>query len=343
MDERRFAHRLLTGAAVMSMLTLGILAAPATHAQTPMPGGSLTQTGFFATGEFRYLQPLGTNLGYAVIEIDNATATDDTENHDMEYNFAPGLRVGIGWQDNNWDIGAYYSGLWASGDDSAATAVPADDLRPTLGDSTFSVQPSALFDSGSITGDLKVQVMDLEAGYGFAPTSSSGLRIYGGLRYAELDQQLHAVYLNATTRLDTRLDTNFSGAGPRIGMNASVKTGLSNLHVIGNFAGSFLIGTVDAVRDEVQDVSGTLSTSRGNTDELRMIPVIEAELGVAYKVKLTAKRRLNIAAGYRIEDWIGAQDQPESATIVSGREGQRDPGSSDMALHGPYFRVSYMF
>lgn len=339
MEVRTSFQGLATGVAAFALLAASALIAPSVQAQTPMPGGGINQPGWFAVAEFRYLEPVGTSLDYGVVLTDNATGDQDADQRSLDYGFAPGLRAGLGMQGNNWDIGVYFAGLWAEGDDSVSVDGATQEIVPTLGDPFFSDTITGT--SATVHGELNYYVVDLEGGYAFAPASGFGLRIFGGLRYANLDQEITATFLDLPDNLTVNHQNDTWGVGPRFGFNGSAQIGKRNLHVIGNFAGSLLFGNIETTRVETGFDSGTglPVSSTGTSDESRIIPMVEAEIGLAYSKKVGKTRHFNLAVGYRVESWIDAVDQAEGADGGGGTA----EGSSTMSFHGPFLRAGLRF
>lgn len=271
-------------------------------------------------------------------------------------------------------------GLFPGGD--VVTILPATFLIPATGE----LQPVA----ATYKSDFDYNAVDLE----FAQNVNFGnfsLRYFGGVRYADLDQKFDVTYQafgtssgglasepNAGAFLTLSLDfattltetvnqkSNFSGIGPRFGVDASYHFG-QNFGLVGGIATSLLIGELDTkLFENLNEIStatvtsitssgdlisssvvvGSVLTSITDTSETfkqendtHIVPNIDARFGLGYSYQFTnpASSKISVEAGWMVTHYFNSS-QRLSGTAVHSPE-FRTSQVIDTNFDGPYIGV----
>jgi hypothetical protein len=174
-------------------------------------------------------------------------------------------------------------------------------------------------------------VVDLEIGRDVGLGGSAQARIFGGVRFAKFDGEgkLSSNYVRSSnysqfgggSRIET--DQRFSGAGPRIGIDARIPL-TNNLRADVSVAGSALYG-----RRKI-DVRDTLYSEFSQSESKNtIIPNVEASVALTYLLGSNA----SISLGYKAEQFWNIMP------TLSGGEGGGF-SNDDRLLHGPFARLT---
>jgi hypothetical protein len=181
-------------------------------------------------------------------------------------------------------------------------------------------------------GSFDCQVLDLEVGHELCLNRHTGLRLFGGLRWANIDQHLLIRYDgrdfdNAVVNQPVSMDA----IGIRLGADGRWHFA-HGWSVFGRAAGAVTYGQFHTQKLET-NFSGadTIVNVVDNYDQA--VPVLEAALGVSWRY-----RCLEIAAGYEIVSWFNLADR--SLFPDSTHEGLYTPVSTDVLLDGFFFRTT---
>lgn len=275
---------------------------------------------------------------------------------------------------------------------------------------------STFVDLAAAKADFRVDAVDLEFGQSVNVGCNLHLRWYGGLRYAKLENKLHATYdaldvplttvaadvitvvagaTTATVSITATFDilanlrevinqkSDFEGIGPRFGVDASYAIGCSGFGIVGGISTSLLIGEIDSTLfNRVEDttvafldtatvtIAGTdatfpvtiagvtvpvegVSTLIGATftssdaaelsfkhpDETRIVPNIDAKLGVDYTYAFCnpSHSKLTIEAGWMVSHYFNAIDRLSAVGAVGPEFRTRH--TTDVSFDGPYIGV----
>ena len=120
-----------------------------------------------------------------------------------------------------------------------------------------------------------------------------------GLRVADIDQFYRSFITTAgAPHSHGRFGVEFTGIGPRLGLDARRTTGSGRLAFFARAVGSLLVGSYDV--DFVHDVFYPVVFSASQTQSMnRVIPVLESEIGVAYR----PTDWIAFAAGWTFQAW----------------------------------------
>ena len=204
--------------------------------------------GLGASLEVVYLRPSRSDLDYVIVDT-NRTGNVRGSYKEVEPDYSAGARMGLSYDfGTGTAIRAQYLTLDTSDNSSAEKEVGVNDLWGTW------LHANAIIDDNDVTSarmsyDFDLDVFDLSARKKLDMGSDLGLGIEAGLRYARIDQKIEVNYRQDVTstanrRADIYNTNNFSGWGPRFGVDADWRMG-KGFSLFGALAGSILLGDFD--------------------------------------------------------------------------------------------------
>lgn len=170
------------------------------------------------------------------------------------------------------------------------------------------------------------------------------LRAFGGLRYADIENRDRASYTvtsdNGAQELAyVRAKSDYSGVGPRAGMDGKVRLG-SGFSIVGTIAGSLLAGSFDqrlTVDQRNLDASGAIAGGTYDEHKVsgkhRVVPELDARLGVNYTHGFSPDTSFGIELGYEVVNYFDVKD----TSFVSYYDSQGH--ENDFGLNGLYIRA----
>ncbi len=233
---------------------------------------------------------------------------------------------------NNWDVGVGASGGWLKGKDDTSTY-------------NYSQGESILTDKLKVTFDYVT--VDFEAGYNMPVGVGSTVRLFGGLRFAHLDQKATGSVLNLLYNTghgvyydySGKRKTTFTGVGPRVGANGTFGLG-GGFNIFGGLSGALLVGKYKDKHELSYLGTNDASSSDSYTDQnkTKVVPNVDGEIGIGYNFGTGAGSTVGIQLGYRGEAFFGAATKGH----VDGPY-NKEKASGDYLLHGPFVRLVATF
>lgn len=204
----------------------------------------------------------------------------------------------------------------------------------------------ANWDSAQGKSKAKYNAVDLVFGQRFDFGQKVTLDAFGGLRYVNLEQRDSASYnFGTATTSDVatlRLKSDFNGIGPRAGFNGQVRLG-SGFSIVGTMAGSLVVGDFDTAvhrRDDATTGIGTtpatVTTINNDTiggESTRVVPELDARLGVNYTASFTPDTAVGIELGYEVVNYFDVNGNSQLSYADTANH------TSDFAMQGPYLRL----
>jgi hypothetical protein len=169
--------------------------------------------------------------------------------------------------------------------------------------------------------DPHITSVDGSIGYNIS-TAESATRIHAGVRYAQWKHHL----VSTCNGLQNHAET--TGIGPRAGFDHSIKLGGAFSLIMGGDASVLFADVEDRVT--TFPVGAAVATVKND----RAVVQAGAHLALGWNVTPL----LNLAAGYKIDQWFGMISQQmgfSPATVGGGRH--------NVTEHGPFVRASYNF
>lgn len=256
--------------------------------------------------EATYLRPSRSNMDFAIESPTTSFTQTQGKVVSVNPDYTPGGRLGLNWAKGSGnDIGLQFT--WLDASDNASAGVPADGLL--IG---TRLHPNSIIDeskptSASAAYDFKHYAVDLSVGQRISVGKNLNLRLFGGLRYASLDQDFEVFYKDSVTGRTVNISdrNNFDGIGSRLGFEGDWDIG-DGFSIFTEASGSLLVGNLE---QKYLDVGyDGISTTNTRVDieerfENRVVPVVEGRVGITYHAKLASARRLSVSLGYEWQNW----------------------------------------
>lgn len=284
----------------------------------------------FIDGEYLLMQPRRRALDYVIVS-GSGDGTPQGPINNLGLETASGIRIGGGYQTPNgqWQIGGYYTYLHSHSED--ISGAPAGGvLYATLTHPGF----ISLVSNAAADTNLNYQIFDLEVARRLATNDNSVVRIFGGPRFAWIDQNFSAFYngISANQAVVNSPET-FFGAGLRVGADGEWML-VRGLGFYGRAAGSLLSGNFTTTLQETNNAGVTVLTNVSENFN-KVVPV--AELGMGLCVERGSVRA---RIGYEMVNWFGLVDSPDIVHDFSNKLSHR---YSDLGLQGLVLRVQWTY
>ncbi|MBL1175070.1 Lpg1974 family pore-forming outer membrane protein [Pantanalinema sp. GBBB05] len=278
-----------------------------------------------------FFQPrLSDLMDYAIEDpaAPNTLATSG-EVKQVELEDATAIRFGALFRPGGsaWDFGATFTQFETEGSSQAEA--------PTNG-FLFSTQSHPFQNDQAETATAKANLdyssTNVEIGHTFQIGRQLGVRVFGGVQAAAVDRTM-------TTELDgvdytngkIKLKNEFSGVGPRLGIEGKLLLG-AGFSLFGRGAGSLMVGELSSSFNETDndgaDTVANIDYDRGG----QLVPVLEAALGVDWEAALGKSAKLNISAGYEVQQMFNVTENIRFSDAASPGVFTREKG--DLNLHG---------
>jgi hypothetical protein len=320
----------------MPLLDGGVPPPPGEHApeegHEEAEGGGLL-SGAFVTGEYLLLHPRRNALDYAVVSPD-ANLTPGGTIQSLDWHTTSGFRVGAGYQLSGepWQFGVTYMYLH-SFDDRSVSAPAGGAAFATL------TRGGGVDDIATASGstNLDFNVIDLLAARPVAVCPTLNVRLFGGGRFAWIDQKLTAVYNGGASGAVNDIVSSpvyFRGAGLTGGAQAFWQF-YHQFGLYGRFSGSLLSGQF---RNFLTEANNNGATPIVNVQEkyYQVVPVLELGLGVAWQGE-----HMRLSVGYELQNWF---DMVNSPTFPSPSNiGLPVRRFSDLSLEGLAVQLGVFF
>lgn len=154
--------------------------------------------------------------------------------------------------------------------------------------------------------------------------------------------------------------STFTGFGPRIGFNGSYYI-TNHFAIIGNVAGDLLAGEIKYNTNFISQTAFTggnvprnnkpTTTSMADKNSNRIVPEMDAELAMLYKVAFEQGSEITVKLGYMYAVYFNAINQALPTTLVPGAweagtvaiVNQSPQQQSNVDLRGPFVSFSWKF
>lgn len=168
------------------------------------------------------------------------------------------------------------------------------------------------------------------------------MRFYGGLQYANINDNARGYFVNSPVQLVQSGITSvyqyeksdFKGVGPVVGIDYSYNV-TNEFSVTANGAGSILYGTSRFDYGYVGNPVGAVLVDYYGSKKA-VVAGLEAKLGVNYAYAMP-QGVLNLQGGYQVINYFNALQ-----TVGAGGYLAPKIASSDYGLYGPYFGLKYV-
>lgn len=318
-------------AELAALKSVGAAAGPAT---VTVPQG---QAGMTASVEAIYLRPSRSNLDFAIEAPTAAGVQGNVVGVDPDYDL--GGRLGLNWANGSGnDIGLQVT--WLDASDSASASAPA-------GGVLFGTRlhPNSILDETSPTSasadyDFDHTAVDLSVGQRINVGSNLNLRLFGGLRYASLEQDFDIFYTNGVNTVNISEQNDFDGIGPRVGLEGRWGFG-QGFSIFGEAAGSVLVGDFDLSYTDIENGGASTRVNIDESFDNRVVPVVEGRVGIAYNAKLASERSFGVSLGYEWQNWYNVVSVDRFSDDVDRQLLSTD--TTDIGLDGFFLKGQLTF
>lgn len=311
--------------------------------------------GFEFTLAALYLQPSSNNLTYVSAQQLNNSGiliSEDTESIEPDYGW--GFLLGLGYIIPNSanDIQLNWMHFNDNDEDSENYVTPVSGSTNIIripGNQILRLRGVGDFANVSANAKYKFDAVDLDFGRYINITNRLQTRLFAGLRYARIDNDLSVSYDGAATVIDLApnqflslsldSDSTFNGIGPLFGISGNYNVGYG-FGIAGAFDIALLVGEIDFDQD-LSSLSGTPNVPTSNSyfnesfdyDDTHIIsPAFDAKLGLNYSYIMNSGMQLKLELGYLATKYIDV--------IETGEFDTSDPIETiNFSLMGPYLSL----
>jgi hypothetical protein len=243
-----------------------------------------------------------------------------------------GLRGGSGYRlGEGWEIGTYFTYLHSNADQSLIQPTAAGAIFPTLTHPGFIDQVT----SATATSSLNYHVIDVELARRLEINESSFVKVFGGGRFAWIDQSLDADYNGGDARLaHVSSPIRFNGGGFLVGGEGHWK-GPGGFSLFARANGAILLGNFNSSLRETNNNGATVDVDVQRGFE-KLVPAAEIGVGVNWRY-----RNLQVSGGYEFTNWFGLIDSPDFVDDVHPGKMARRTG--DLSLEGLFICMQLGF
>jgi hypothetical protein len=268
---------------------------------------------------------------FAITTDDSAVVGRGAVHHlDMDRN--SGVRTSLGYRlGSGWTLALGYTYFQTDG--AASVGEPAGgNLWATRSHPSRNQEAS----TADASGESTYNVFDLEARYPLVRSCPVTVQIFGGLRWADIDQALRVAY-DGRDFIDGQFSdvSSMTAFGLRLGAESQWRLN-SSWSLFGNAAGSILYGRYHTALLETNrtGMAGMETVVDVRDDYDQAVPVIDAAVGVAWN-----RGPWEIRGGYELANWFNLADRSMFPSFQ--HEGVYTPQSQDVLLDGLFVRFGY--
>lgn len=305
-------------AAIAPEVYQGNWAAPTPVPQANLTSGPVAQSsgwdGHWIFGaDFLYTRPHFSEATAFVRGTETASSFNATA-QDLDFQYSPSFRVFAGYQFDGTDtqLRFTYTRFNAQTEEDAGNFSPGhfavDPFGNVAGVATVIDPSSAQFGQQIVGGnhiqtsaDVDANIFDLDV---IKPIlwvcGGCEFKYTAGVRIAQIHQFYQSIVSQGGSFFSGGIwGADFIGAGPRIGIQSERYFGACRqFSLFANGAGSLLVGQYDT--NFGQSTTGPTFQATQNTDEIRVLPVAEAEVGAGW----SPLPWLSVSTGWLFQAWF---------------------------------------
>lgn len=238
----------------------------------------------------------------------------------IDFNFAPGFRIGAGVQQEDWNAKVLYSRY-----NVQANAATSGNVISAFMPSKF---VETFYQTAQVNFTIDFNMVDVDLYKSIQVGDSLFLNPLIGFKGGAINQRVNTSYLGDVSVLE-RVTNDFSGFGPKIGVESQWSLyNKNNYHysLIANFATSYMWGK--------WSIYDTLT--RNDSSEIGSVNVGKRDLGALSLQGLVGinvdYKNYSIKIGYEISDWFNQFQVFDNATGTH---------SNDLVLQGATLAFKY--
>lgn len=218
----------------------------------------------------------------------------------IKFDFEPGFRVGIGYQDE-WEPRLWYTWYNTHAQDATQGNVTPASLAGKFA--------QAIYQSGQANFTIHFNMFDGELAKSFMISEAITLRALIGLRGGWINQRVVTSFQNPITVID-QINNNFRGFGPKMGIEGNWLIYCSNncqVSLVSHVATSFMWGSWTITDLLQENVGPAISVNVGKRDI--GASAIQSFLGFMIDYK-----GHSLKIGYEVADWFNQYQVLDDAT-----------------------------
>jgi len=303
------------------------------------------QPGVFFAAEYFYWGVRRPNRPYAAVaQVEPILTFAGT---DLSLERDAGFRLDAGYlTQGGWELDVEYTYYFNTAAAAITTAgvgaqVVATQAHPVI---AFNLGGGVVpVDAASAAARMDYDVYDFNVGKRWEPALNLSVRAFGGVRFAQIDQESVIGYTAGANGALTSLinsGSSMNAWGVRTGGQLDWRINGSRLSLFSRGAVSLLAADIDTVRSEQGAWGGGATPAPyayGLTKNCQsMVPVLEAAVGARWE-----QGPFDIAVGYELANWFGAAtsidfvDDQSIATVVVDR--------GDLGFDGFFVRLGFIY
>jgi len=326
--------------------------------------------GFGAEAAILWLKPGASNLNYVIWNQGTPVQSPSWAERELNTSFSPAFEVGLRYifpKAGGKDARVNWTHLNSSTSDSVTA--PGGTSGIFLG-TDYDIGPPAI-PIQHATGNVRFNydVINLDFGQFLSFGRTLNMRFFGGLGASVLEETVKTDYLGTLITgaylgsfcMEQRVSSNFTGVGPRVGIQAEYKTH-KGVGFLGEGATTLLTGSMHSKTSylgsapELLDTYGQTANYQTIKDQrvYQVVPGFDAKLGINYERAFDTERffkhikgLLKLEAGYQAAVYINAISQYLPGTLVSGESidtggvfvATIDHTLSNYSVQGPYAKL----
>jgi len=311
-------------------LTLALLGLSTSYAQA----GSVDQqvdtanASFSVGAELLFVQTSNSFLYGKLVSSDDKKINNVTRYEVVKPDYSYGYHVDLGYHPSD-ENPSFRLGM---------TQLISNDTEAKKGD----VKAQFMYDEKPGSAKIKSKIAytdaDLLASKEFTLQNRYHMQPYAGLRFASLNTTAKVAYRDTSNGLVQvgKTDNDFTGFGPRIGINAVVDLS-DDLAVVAGAAGSALVGNYDgkATTVNLTSVNNKPDVKNSNTFKNHRsalnVSEVDYRLGVNYRYELSSDMTMLAELGYTNVRYFDV--------LSNNGLGGDTAGQSNWGYQGPYLRL----
>jgi Legionella pneumophila major outer membrane protein precursor len=308
---------------------------------------------FEVSGSLFYLQPGAGDLEYATLVSPLPLPTPNWSNQSLSPNFSPAFSLGLRYipTESN-DLQLNWTHLNA-GADASVVGRPDQMVGPP-----FEIGPTAsVYQVGRGNVSFAYDSVKADAGHTFCADCPFQLRVFGGVEFARINQDLTGMFqsLDGLTSASNTTYSLFTGAGPRLGIKGQYALG--NFQFFGEMGAAGLVGTTQsrinfsANSTVLPGLAQPNNQALTSPNEMQVVPGFDGKLGTAYIFPASTYGQFKIEVGYQVAVYMNAVNH-YALTQVSIPPAPASVGvflatvqhlQSDFTTQGPYVTAAWAF
>jgi hypothetical protein len=321
--------------------------------KAPVIGTPSPPRRFEVSGSLLYLQAGADDLEYATLVSPFPLPTPNWVNQSLSPHYSPAFKFGLRYMPaDSVDLELNWTHLSTSASASVFGA-PGQMVGPP-----FEIGPTAsVYQIGHGNVSFAYDSANLDAGHTFCADCAFQLRVFGGVEFARIGQDLTGMFqsLDGLTSASNTTVSLFTGAGPRLGLKGQYAAG--NFQFFGEMAGAGLIGTAQSRINFSANSTAAPGLAQPNNqsltspDKMQVVPGFDTRLGTAYTFPPSNAGQLKIEVGYQAAVYMNAINHyalsqvsvPPAPASVGVFLATAQHLQSTFTTQGPYLTAGWSF